>query len=150
MSGQVRLTLADLADGGDVSTTITLRGKTVTVRDLSLHERNLLIAGHGEPAEDATAAEKKIHSRERLALTAAVALDYAPQMGVGLVPMTLAMAGKVGQQTTWAKNALGEIQERLSPDELTSVINALTGLSTAGQAGNSSGPAAPGTGTAGQ
>lgn len=140
MSGHVRLTLADLSDGSTVETEVTLRGKSVKVRDLSLHERNLLLRFHGEADEQASAGEKAAHQREKIALLAAVALGYGPDMGVGLPRMTLAAADKEGQVATWVKNTLQEVQSVFKAEELSAVLNALNALSTAGSAGNSSAP----------
>jgi len=163
-----RIRLADFADGTDVDTEVQIRGRAVKVRDLSLHEKNLLIIAHPEPlpplkkpenkGSDAEPvpdindkgyqAAMKVHSRELMLLSVAASIDYVAQpFEAGLPEMTLAEAGQANRADKWAASVLSEWsgtktgKQFLSEAEIVKLYNARTALSKVGSVGNSSAPA---------
>jgi len=163
-----RIRLADFADGTDVSTEVEIRGRKVKVRDLSLHEKNLLILAHPEPVpplkkpenkgtdaelvpdltDKGYAAAMKVHGRELMLLSVAASIDYAPlPFEAGLPEMTLVEAGQANRADKWAAAVLNEWsgiktgKQFLPEAEIMKLYQARSGLSKVGGVGNSSAPA---------
>lgn len=163
----ITLSLADFADGAALTTTAKIRGKEVSVRPLSLHEKNILIAAHpapmpplkkptdkgtlAEPVPDANDPEyvtaDRVHARERAVLGAAASVGWTPAPAeVGLSPMTLVQAAAANRAKDWVKQTLIEWQGTsgqsglLTEPEVIAINNAIDALDTAGSPGNSSAP----------
>jgi len=168
----VTLSLADFADGAALTTTAKIRGKEVSVRPLSLHEKNILIAAHpapvpplkkptdkgtlAEPVPDANDPEyvtaTRVHIRERSVLSAAASAGWTPAPAeVGLPPLTLVQAAGLNRAAQWVKQTLAEWQGNegrvgvVTEADVVAINTAVDALETAGGLGNSSAPAkAPG------
>jgi hypothetical protein len=159
----ITLSLADFADGGELTTTVKIRGREITCRPLSLHEKNALILAHPAPVPPLKAPEDKgslaekepdtsdeafvnaarVHNRERAVLTAAVSVGWTPAPSeVGLVALTFAKAVAINRGGQWAAQTLkewqgdGEHAGAFNEAGVLAINNAVDALETAGNLGN--------------